>query len=339
MSVIAVNGLRHTNVVVHDLNAAARCYARLLGIANWHVHHWTPERLSAAQAFAYRATFGYSTATGSNASGVTFRLVQPTHGFSTFTEFLVTRGVGVHSFCASEGWPDTDFAVAQAATFDDGSTRAWLDTRRALGGYYVELASDSSTPPDDVWDLHAEAQIPNDVAWLATIPKILHFGVAVQSVTQKLPHYADILGVERWSGVHFHVAPGSLERSVFDGQDVDNAWLLAITDVANFGLELLQSTREPTDYRRTIDRIGEGIHHVLVRRDLTDDNWSALQTWMESMHIGTVMTGRVRHGAADFHYLDTREALGFLIEVIVTRDAPVSSPGMQRFDLDYSRRA
>ncbi len=96
-----------------------------------------------------------------------------------------------------------------------------------------------------------------------------HFGVAVSSVTDRLPKYASLLGVERWTGVHFRVAPGSLEHSIFNGQVVDNAWLLAITDVADFGMELLQGTREPTDYGQTVERIGEGIHHVLVRRDLS----------------------------------------------------------------------
>jgi len=170
-----------------------------------------------------------------------------------------------------------------------------------------------------------------------------HFGVAVSSVTDRLPKYASLLGVERWTGVHFRVAPGSLEHSIFNGQVVDNAWLLAITDVADFGMELLQGTREPTDYGQTVERIGEGIHHVLVRRDLSDVEWSALRAWMESMGIAVVMSGRVRWGAAEFYYLDTRAALGgYLLEVIITHnqpDAPARSASDWRFELDFTTKA
>src|SRR6185312_3942918 len=104
----------------------------------------------------------------------------------------------------------------------------------------------------------------------------------------------NLLGVERWTGLHFYATPGPLERSTIDGQVVDNAWLLAISDVADFGVELLQGSREPTDYRRTVDRIGESIHHVLVRRGVSDAEWSALHAWMASMHVGVVMSGRLR---------------------------------------------
>ena len=133
-----------------------------------------------------------------------------------------------------------------------------------------------------------------------------------------------------------------MEYSTFEGRRVENAWLLAITDVADFGLELLQGTRAPTDYQQTVERIGEGVHHLLVRRSLTEQEWWALRAWMESMHIGLVMSGRLR--SAEFFYLDTRAALGgYLLEVIVTREAP---PGVSsgtglvgRFDLDFTTMA
>src|SRR5579884_443915 len=72
---IPLQRLHHANVVVHDLQATARGYARLLGITRWQVRHHTPQRLQHTQARGYRMEFGYSTATGSNAHGVTFRLV------------------------------------------------------------------------------------------------------------------------------------------------------------------------------------------------------------------------------------------------------------------------
>ena len=101
-------------------------------------------------------------------------------------------------------------------------------------------------------------------------------------------------------------------------------------------------TREPTDYGQTISRVGEGIHHVLVRRDLSDAEWAALRSWMESQRIGIVMSGRVRYGAAEFFYFDTRAALGgYLLEVIVLHELaspPPTSGTLARFDLDFSTK-
>jgi hypothetical protein len=101
-------------------------------------------------------------------------------------------------------------------------------------------------------------------------------------------------------------------------------------------------TREPTDYGQTIARLGEGIHHVLVRRDMPDADWQALHAWMESMGIGVVMSGVLRFGASEFFYLDTRQALGgYLLEVIVAHpvEQPASVPPdpFGRFSLDFSR--
>jgi hypothetical protein len=301
---LTIERLYHPNVVVHDLRATARNYARLLGIAQWDVRHGNAE----------------ITATGSNSHDVTFRLVQPTHAASMYAEYLNRRGEGIHSLCLALG-----------------SSASMLDTRAELGGFSVEIAASPPAPADEHCDFSSEAALPAAVAWLADIPKIAHFGIAVANVMDRLPNYASLLGITRWAGLRFDSTPGSLEHSTFRGQHVDNAWFLAITDVADFGFELLESTREPTDYGQTVERFGEGIHHMLVRRGLSDSECAALQSWMTSLGVGIVMSGRVRYGAAEFFYFDTRALLGFLLEVIVTRDiGETPGPPMQRLDLDFS---
>ncbi len=94
METLPVDRLHHANVVVRDLKTTARNYAQLLGINSWDVVHHTEERLSATSVHGFGAPYTYSSATGSNSCGVTFRLIQPIDGFSTFTEFLLARGPG-----------------------------------------------------------------------------------------------------------------------------------------------------------------------------------------------------------------------------------------------------
>jgi len=342
--VIPIQRLYRANVVVHDLRATARQYAKLLGIKRWEVVHCTSARLSVASAYGYAADYAYSTATGSNANGVTFRLIQPTSGFSTFTEFLITRGEGVHSVCTTVLDDEAELtdlarllrkegvAIGQAAMLDGAVRQVFFDTRMALGGFLIEVTggSESAIAADEVWDFSNDTQ-PNA---LHAITRIGHFGVAVPNLMQRLPVYERLLGLERWNAVHFQP-----EHSTLNGERVEHAFLLAIGSKQDVTFELLQSTRGPTDYISFQERTGgPGIHHMLLLRDLPEDEWLALRATLD---LPAVMSGRVRSGVAEFYYVDTRSKLGgWLVEVIVSRAERATTPPdpLGRFTLDFSRR-
>ncbi|MDE3076635.1 MAG: VOC family protein, partial [Chloroflexota bacterium] len=251
MERIPVDRLYHATVVVSDLKAMARSYAEILGIERWKVAHCTAERLTASSAFGFAASYGYSTATGSNACGVTFRLVQPTDGFSTFTEFLITRGQGIHGMCVAvlnegefrelKGWLESQgIAVGQAATVDGAARHYFFDTRKALGGFYVELVVpqkegwEEAITIDEEWDFSAEMRRPAGVEVAQEVPRVGHFGVAVRNLMDRLPAYARLLGMTGWRSLYFHHEPGSLEYSTLNGQEVQHAFLLATSAVADF---------------------------------------------------------------------------------------------------------
>jgi hypothetical protein len=358
---IPVDRLHHVNVVVRDLEATARNTALILGVERWDVAHLGAERLRDTSAFGFEAPYTYSTATGSNSQGVTFRLVQPTGGLSTFAEFLITRGEGLHGLCLAvlderelhelkAGLPESGISVGQAATVDGASRHYHLDTRAALGGFYVEIVAPVSSAPgeapeaDEHWDFHDEVERPPGVEELQALPRVWHFGVAVNSVMQKPPAYASLLGVTDWSFVHFRPEHGSLEHSTLDGEEVEYASLLAKAEVADFGFELLQSMGGPTHYKRElIDRVGEGIHHLLVLPAQEEAASLRLRRWMDSLDVPVAMSGRVRHGAAEFFYLDTRQRLGgYLIEAICRyRPASGEQPSGREPDyrFDFSKKA
>jgi hypothetical protein len=359
---IPVDRLHHVNVVVRDLEATARNYALILGIERWDVVHVGADRLRDTSAFGFEASFTYATATGSNSHGVTFRLVQPTGGLSTFAEFLVTRGEGIHGLCLAildgqqlqqlrAGLPESGISVGQAATVDGVDRHYQLDTRAALGGFYVEVVApldsthDRAAQPDERWDFHDAVHRPPGVEELQAVPRVWHFGVAVHGVMQKLRAYGSLLGLTDWAFVHFRPEHGSLEHSTLNGEEVKYAALLAKADLADFGFELLQSMGGPTHYRQElIDRVGEGIHHLLVLPAQTAEASLRLRSWMESLDVPVAMSGMVRHGAAEFFYLDTRQRLGgFLIETICRYalpggEQPPSGEPDYRFDLSKKAR-
>ena len=358
---IPVDRLHHVNVVVRDLKATARNYALILGVERWDVTYLDGGRLRDTSAFGFDAPFTYATATGSNGCGVTFRLVQPTSGLSTFAEFLITRGEGIHGLCLSllsekelrdlrAGLRENGIGVGQAATVDGVARHCHLDTRGALGGFYVEVIAptgatwDEARGTDERWDFHDEIERPPGVEALQQMPRVWHFGVAVESVMQKLPAYASLLGLGDWTFVHFRPEPGSLEHATLNGEEVEYASLLAKADLDDFGFEVLQSTAGPTHFKQEfIDRIGEGIHHLLALPAQQEEASLRLRSWMESLGVPVAMSGRVRHGAAEFFYLDTRRRLGgYLIEAIC-RYAPASgepAPGSEPdYRFTFSKRA
>jgi Glyoxalase/Bleomycin resistance protein/Dioxygenase superfamily len=332
--VIPVQGLRRVCVVVRDLKASARAHALVYGIERWRVSDLNADRLSGTSAFGFGTPFTYATATGSKGTGVTFELVQPTGGMSTFAEFLVTRGEGVHSIGVADvpaADPDAyGVPVAQTATVDGRATHYHLDTRRALGGFYVEVVAGEHgpAPADREWVFPGDG-LPGDVT------RVWHLGIAVRDLMGRLPAYGALLGAVRWDLVHLRP-----EWATLDGEPVEHAFLVARGELAGFELEVIQPTAEPTHYRRhLLDPVGEGIHHVLALPDLDEAGWLVARGWMESRGAPVAMSGRVGGGAAEFFYLDTRRMLGgYLLEAIVRRpDAPPR--GEPDFRLDLSARA
>jgi catechol 2,3-dioxygenase-like lactoylglutathione lyase family enzyme len=350
---LPVDRLHHLTVVVKDLETSARNYAALLGIDRWEVTRLSSDRLQDTGAFGYEATYTYAVATGSTPTGVTFRLVQPTGGLSTFAEFLVTRGEGIHGLCLSvldrEGWAAAaagleraGVTVAQAATVDGAARHYHLDTRRALGGFYLEvvvpLRPGAVPSVDERWDLAGAVEPPPGVEPLHREARVWHLGVVVEDLMARLPAYARVLGLSEWSFLHFRHEPGSLERSTLDGEEVEPAFWLATAGLPDLGFEVIQPTVEPTHYRRAfLDRIGEGVHHLLVLPALPEASWSGLRAAMDSVGVPVAMSGSVRSGSAEFFYLDTRSRLGgFLLEAICRRGRPEvrSRPD---FRFDFSR--
>jgi len=350
---IPVDRLHHVTVVVRDLAATARNYALVLGIERWDVVHLDAARLGDTSAFGFETPFTYSAATGTSANGVTFELVQPVSGLSSFMEFLVTRGEGIHGLCLAElaegGLRDlAGLPVAQAETVDGAARHYHLDTRAALGGYHVEvvvpLAGGGRRRVDERWDFGGQVRRPAGVEGLQELPRIWHFGVAVGSLMERLPAYASLLGLTEWTFAHFRPGPGLLERSTLNGEAVEHAWVLAKADVPQFGFEVIQPTVEPTHYRREfMDRGGEGIHHLLALPSTADEEWLRLRAWLESLGAPVAMSGSVRSGAAEFFYVDTRRLLGGYLLEVIRRSArpeggepPRSEPDF-RFDFSKPR--
>jgi Glyoxalase/Bleomycin resistance protein/Dioxygenase superfamily len=259
-------------VAVRDLEAAARAHSTVYGIQRWRLNSLGPAG----------GGMGWGdSATGSNAHGLTIRLVRD-------PDFLAARGEGIHSL-RLPGEP-----VPQVA----------------FGGWSVDFGP-AEEPAGGEWTVERADPPPVE------IERLWHVGIAVRDIGARLSEYSAALGVPHWNVVELRP-----EGATLDGEPVEHAFLIARAPVAGFELEVIQPTQGPTHYARgLLDPIGDGAHHVLAWPSLTDASWAGLRDWMASRDVPVAMSGRVRGGAAEFFYLDTRRLLGgYLLEAIVRRD-------------------
>jgi hypothetical protein len=365
---IPITTLQYATAVVRDAKAMARHYAEFFGIERWEVVHCTPERLSEMTVHGRIPTapppfdlngpvpvpgqYGFISAIGSSPGGeIRFRLVQPTIGLSTFEEFLVTRGQGVHSIFASIVEPQ-DFPALRSWLASEGvpvgqSYRLgnagyyYFDMRSALGGFYVQVvvphAADweSSVKADEVWDFSREVERPAAVEAVTRAAGITHFGVVVDDLTQRLPRFARLFGQPVWRGMHWRTAAGSLEDTTNNGVPVVHGYFTGRADLGTnrsglpFGFEVIQPTFGPSHYKEDYLRLlGPGIHHVDVRIPMSDwDQWEAINAWLaKDLAAPTCMSGWLRNHSTLFHYQDTRESLGFVVEISGPRKATNGGP-------------
>lgn len=323
--------LIHIGIVVRDAKASAKKFSQIYGITDWQVVDHAGDRLTETTTHGKRAEHAFITASGvapTPEGEVTFRLIQPTGGWTTYHEFLNTRGEGIHNLCISAvsrgqldqlvAWLQTeDVPVGQTTWLDGKFGYVCLDTRKALGGFYVQLlvgdSADAAPEPDERWSFP-------EVAGQGLLPlgtSGMHYGVVVRDVMAAAERWTRLFGLGKIDFYNWRKAPGSLEDPQYLGQPVDHAYFATMFQLAPLlGFEVIQSTFGPTHYKEDyLNVVGEGIHHINATFLPDADHWQAAEKRMGDFGCPVVMGGGIGNGFIEFRYLDTRQALGYVTEI------------------------
>jgi hypothetical protein len=364
---IPVDSLYYTTLVTRDAKAMARKHAEFYGINKWKVMHCSPNRLKDTSFrgrgrgianneglvgnTAAPGEFGFTSALGASENGgVAFQIVQPTVGLSTFEHFLCTRGPGVHGVFMSvvqerdfeqlRDWlAHESIPIAQAFTIADAARFYFFDTRKALGGFYIQVVvplcehwSDAITV-DEEWDFSNAVNRPPGGIPPTRIIAIPHFGVVVHDVEPVLERFARLFAQPRWRGMNWRTEKGSLEDTTNNGKPVAHAYFTGRSDLGKnalgqpFGFEIVQPTFGPSHYKEDfLLSLGPGIHHVDLAFAVEDwPEWEALNKWMaDDLDAPTCMSGWLRNRSALFQYQDTRKSLGYVVEIHAPRPQGVA---------------
>jgi catechol 2,3-dioxygenase-like lactoylglutathione lyase family enzyme len=143
-------------IVVADARKAAKEYARLLGLRDWHINQVdTSEGIglnfrSADGDIPVRATIAWA-----EIGGIEIELIEPNDDTSPYAVFLRESGPGVHHLMFSTGDHDADVRSLEASRVPvilagelQETTFRLFDTRERLGTI-MELAEGGSLRPDE----------------------------------------------------------------------------------------------------------------------------------------------------------------------------------------------
>jgi hypothetical protein len=331
MNKIPVDGLHHVTVVVNDARVSAEKFSHVYGAPAWSVRSYDATRLAETTTAGYIAEHGYRTATGDvpTPSGpVRFVLIEPRGGWTTYHEFLNTRGEGIHSICtaslgreelaALQTWlASRDVSIAQSGVRSGAVESLLFDTRAKLGGFYIEIVSPRSgadEPVDETWRFAISEP-------LMPIGGIKHFGVVVPDLMAAVASYTELFGTTSYTFRNWRNAPGSLDDPTYNGAPVEHAYFTTmVTPHEHVAFEVIQPTIGPSHYKEDfmLRLGGPGIHHL--HSGMLDDGaaWNRLAARTAAAGIPMVMSGGILNRYIDFYYLDTRAALaGFVSEFVV----------------------
>ena len=336
---LPVERLISIGVVVDDLERATRRYAEILGIDTWEVRELGPDRLSDVTSYGRSVAASFRTATGTTVGApresgvapgpdgvpVTFELVQPLSGETPFQEFRFRRKQGIsHLTLVSasraefagirDRLADAGIRVSASMTVDGEVERHFVDTRKVLGGYHVEVVvSDDpapALPPDEIWDHSGTYERPEGVGPLP-VQGVGHFGIVVHDVVETIHRYHEVLGVEQFRMRDWRTEPGLLDKPFYRGEEVDHEYYTGLGSFRDFAFEIIEPTFGPSHYNREYrDLYGEGVHHLLLSVTADEELWRRNREWLTSIGVPLAMGSPLVGGSGEFVYYDTADALG-----------------------------
>lgn len=355
---IPVDTLHHVTVVTRDARQTALEHARFYDIPRWKVTDHSSARLrrtsihgrgrsagmdpKALGNAALPGHFGFLSAKGTSLThGVTFEIIQPTAGLSTFEHFLATRGPGIHSICLSVVKPGevgplreflaaNDVPLGMSYALDDDTDFLYFDARKALGGFYIEVIVtgradwESSIPADETWDFAADIPSAPGARPSQRIQGIGHFGVVIPDIEEYLPRFAKLFGQPVWRLMNWQTSEWLLEDTTNNGVPVTHSFLSARANLGKtalgvpVGFEVIQPLAGPSHYKEDfLQAVGPGIHHLDLAFPVENwQEWGEFNEWVDKeFSAPCCMSGWLRGRTHLYQYQDTRRRLGYVCEV------------------------
>ncbi len=137
---------------------------------------------------------------------------------------------------------------------------------------------------------------------------ITQIGILVHDIEKTAQFYADFFGVENpgWS----FTDPVELAETQFRGRSSEARAKLAFFDMGSLQLELIEPDQNPSTWRESLDKNGEGPHHIAFVVQGMKDKVAALErNGMPLLQKGEYAGGR-------YAYIDALRDLKMTVELL-----------------------
>ncbi|MBB6674995.1 VOC family protein [Cohnella nanjingensis] len=137
---------------------------------------------------------------------------------------------------------------------------------------------------------------------------ITQIGLLVHDIEKTSQAYADFFGIDKpnW----FWTDAADVAQTEYRGAPSEARAKLAFFDMGSLQLELIEPDDQPSTWRESLDRDGEGFHHIAFAIDGMKDKVAALgRSGLPLLQKGEYTGGR-------YAYVDTLKDLKVLIELL-----------------------
>jgi hypothetical protein len=276
---IECKGINQVALVVHDLEQVAKNYWTILGIGPWAIYEWEAPLVYDRTYHGQRAWARERIALA-QVGAVQLELVQPVEGPSIYRDWLEAHGEGLHhmNFLVD----DVDQTVAALAEIGFPTMQSGrFGPPEQRGAYnYVDV-----WPLRTIWEpVHMAEEMGVDPIMFpagsesspAPIKSlgINQIALVVHDLEEVAKNYMTILGIGPWA-IYEWEAPLVYDRT-YHGQ---RAWArerIALAQVGDVQLELVQPVEGPSIYGDWLEAHGEGLHHMNFLVDDVDQTVATL---------------------------------------------------------------
>ena len=271
---VKCKGINQIAIAVEDLELVAENYWNILGIGPWAIFDWEAP-LVYDRKYHGETVWAREKIALAQVGNVQLELVQPVDGPSIYRDWIEERGEGLHhmnflvddvdeaeEIMAGEGFPSL-----QSGKFgprEQNGAYNYIDTkplRVIWEPVHIgeEIGAEPRMFPDTTQESPAKVRCKG----------INQIAIVVENLEMVAKNYWNILGIGPWAIFNWE-APLVYDRK-YHGKPAWAREKIAIVQVGDVQLELVQPVDGPSIYKDWLKERGEGFHHMNFLVDDVDE--------------------------------------------------------------------
>jgi catechol 2,3-dioxygenase-like lactoylglutathione lyase family enzyme len=276
---VKCKGINQIAIVVEDLEAVAENYWNILGIGPWAVFKWEAPLVYDRKYYG-KTVWAKEKIALTQVGGVQLELVQPVDGPSIYGDWIKQHGEGIHHLNFLVDNVDETAAILEREGFPSIQSGKFGPPEKKGAYNYIDMPALRT-----IWEPVYYEEIGAEPVMLyggseeskarIKCKGINQIAIVVENLELVAENYWNILGIGPWAIFKWE-APLVYDRKYY-GKSVWAREKIALTQVGDVQLELVQPVDGPSIYGDWLKQHGEGIHHLNFLVDDVDEAAALLE--------------------------------------------------------------